>query len=182
MTHIDVITKDDLWRENIDGYFPFLMEIYNPDIAWSDNDKERYGQDNGYLRVICDDNRVTYNGKVYLPSSFTFAMPESDGTKIGNSSLNISALDYRIRKMLGTIRCPCEVKVVALFAKVKKQGDKEEGGYIFKYKKMESFLFKMEMADCNKITAKFTLLSQHAAQGDCPYDVATQDRVPATKG
>jgi hypothetical protein len=28
-----------LWKENIDGYFPFLMEIYNPDIVWDETNK-----------------------------------------------------------------------------------------------------------------------------------------------
>jgi hypothetical protein len=107
-------------------------------------------------------------------------MPETDGTKIGNASISISALDYRIRKLLNSIRVPSDVKIVAMFAKVNKE--KEEDGFIFKFKELESYTFRMEMAECNRTVAKFTLLAQQRLDGDTPYDVATPDRVPATKG
>lgn len=189
MTHIDVITQEDLWKENIDGYFPFLLDIYNPDIKWTDEEKSAYGQDDCYLRLICDECRVKYNGKTYLPCAFNFSMPETDGQKIGNATLSISALDYRVRLMLSLIRIPCEVSVVAMFAKSKKakivDGQEvidENAKMIFTYKKLESFTFKMETAESNKTTAKFTLMARNSLQGDIPYDIATPDRVPATSG
>lgn len=180
MAKIDVITMDDLWKENINGYFPFLLEIYNPDIVWDDVNKNTYGQKDCYLRLICDETSVVYKGERYLPCAFSFAMPETDGTKIGNASISISALDYRVRKLLNSIRIPSEVKVVAMFAKANKEN--EEDGFIFKFKELESYTFRMEMAECNRTVAKFTLLAQQRLDGDTPYDVATPDRVPATKG
>lgn len=189
MTHIDVVTQEDLWKENIDGYFPFLLDIYNPDIKWSQEEKNAYGQKNCHLRLICDECRVVYNQETYLPCAFNLAMPETDGQKIGNATLSISALDYRIRLMLSSIRIPCEVTVVAMFAKTKKvkvvDGEEvhdENGAFIFSYKKMESFTFKMETAEANKTTAKFVLMPRNSLQGDIPYDIATPERVPATSG
>ena len=189
MTHIDVITQEDLWKQNIDGYFPFLLEVYNPDIKWTEEEKAAYGQDNCYLRLICDECRVVYDGRTYLPCAFNFSMPETDGQKIGSASLSISALDYRIRLILSMISVPCEVAVVAMFAKTKKakvvDGDEvpdENGKFIFSYRKMESFTFRMETAESNATTAKFNLVPRNSLQGDVPYDIATPDRVPATSG
>ena len=76
MTHIDVVTQEDLWKQNIDGYFPFLLDIYNPDIKWTEEEKTAYGQKNCHLRLICDECRVVYNGEIYLPCSFSFTPPE----------------------------------------------------------------------------------------------------------
>ena len=117
MTHVDVLTVQDLWKENIDGYFPYLLEIYNPDIKWTDEEKAAYEQEDSYLRVICDDNKVTYSGKVYIPAAFEFTPPESDGTKIGQASLTISSFDYRIKRMLRSIKLESEVTVMAFFVK-----------------------------------------------------------------
>ena len=42
---LDVITINDLWQKDIDGFLPILMDIYNPDIVWTQEEKDAYGQE-----------------------------------------------------------------------------------------------------------------------------------------
>lgn len=175
---LDVITINDLWQKNIDGYLPVLMEIYNPDISWSNDEKAAYNQEDCYLRVIADDNKVIYKGKTYLPCSFTYNPPELDGKKVGGSSITISALDSRVKKMVRSISLPSEVTVVSMFAKV----TRENGNIIYKYRELNSRPFKMNTASSNKTSATFNLVYGKNFGQNVPYDVATQDRVPGTAG
>lgn len=175
---MDVVTINDLWQKNIDGYLPVLMEIYNPDIVWTQDEKNAYGQEDSYLRVIADENKVVYKTKTYLPCSFTYNPPELDGKKVGGASISISALDSRVKKMLRTISLPSEATVVSMFAKV----TRENGSTIYKYREMYSRPFKMSSAGSNQMTATFNLTFGKNFGQNVPYDMATQDRVPGTGG
>jgi hypothetical protein len=175
---LDVVTLNDLWQNDIDGWLPVLMDIYNPDIVWTDEEKEAYGQDDSYIRVIADDNQVVYNGHTYLPCAFTYTPPEVDGKKVGTASISITALDARVKRILRTIKIPSEVTVVSMFAKV----TRESGSPIYKYRKLNSKPFMMNSASSNKTTATFNLVFGNNFGQNIPYDMATQDRVPGTGG
>lgn len=177
---VDVITLQELWKQDINGYLPVLLEIYNPDISWTQEEIDAYSQENSYIRLIADESRVVYKGKTYLPCAFDFNPPEIDGKKVGTASISISALDARIRLLLRTIKIPSEVRVVSLFAKSEKDGS--TGNYIYKFAELESTPFKMSSASSNKTTATFNLMYGKNLSQNVPYDVATPDRVPGTKG
>lgn len=173
---LDVITIKDLWDKDTDGYLPVLIEIYNPDITWTDEEIKVYGQSNGYLRLISDVSRVIYKNKTWLPCSFDITLPEKDGKKFGNASISISALDARVRRILRIMKVRCEFKIIAVFNKVKKE-DSEK--YIYKFAEVQSYTLYMTTASMNKSTATFSLTFDKAVQQNIPYDVATQDRVPS---
>lgn len=177
---LDVLTLTELWKQDVDGYLPILMEIYNPDIVWSAEEIAAYEQEACYLRLIADESKVIYKNKTYLPCAFEFTSPEIDGKKVGSASISITALDSRVRKLLRTIQIPSDVKIVCMFAKIQKDGN--TGKYVYKFTELNSTPFKMSTASSNKTTATFNLaFSKNLAQS-IPYDVATPDRVPATKG
>ena len=177
---IDVITMSELWKEDIDGYLPILMEVYNPDIKWTQEEKDTYNQEDSYLRLIADESRVVYKGKTYLPCSFEFTPPEIDGKKVGSASVSISALDSRVKMLLRTIKIPSDVRIVSLFAKTEK--DNQSGKYIYQFAELQSTPFKMASASSTKTTATFNLSFSKNLTQTVPYDVATPDRVPSTKG
>jgi len=177
---VDVVTLTELWKQDVDGYLPILMEIYNPDITWSADEIAAYGQENCYLRLIADESKVIYKGKTYLPCAFEFTSPEVDGKKVGAASLSITALDSRVKKLLRIIKIPSDVKIVSLFAKTQKDGT--TGKFIYKFAELNSTPFKMSSASSNKTTANFNLTFGKDLSQSIPYDVATPDRVPATKG
>ena len=177
---IDVITMRELWKENTDGYLPILMEIYNPDIVWTEDEKAAYSQDDSYIRMIADNSKVVYKGKTYLPCAFNFTAPEVDGKKVGSASITISALDSRVRKLLRTIQLPSEVNVVSVFAKTEKDGT--TGQYIYRFSELNTTPFIMNSAGSNKTTATFNLTFDKNMSQSVPYDVATPDRVPGTRG
>lgn len=177
---MDVITMTELWKQDIDGYLPVMMEIYNPDIKWTTEEQESYEQENSYIRLIADESRVRYKGKTYLPCSFDFTPPEIDGKKIGTASISISALDVRIRKLLRTIQIPSEVRIISLFSKTEKDGT--TGAFIYKFTELDSTPFKMSSASSNKTTASFNLQFGKNMTQNIPYDIATPDRVPGTRG
>lgn len=173
---LDVITINDLWQKDIDGYLPILMDIYNPDIVWTQEEKDTYGQEDCYLRIVADDNKVVYKQKTYLPCAFTYSAPELDGKKVGTASISITALDARINRIIRSIKIPSEVSVVSMFAKV----TKDSGGFIYKYRELNSKPFKMSSASSSKTTATFNLTFGNNFSQNIPFDVATQDRVPGT--
>ena len=174
------VTMSELWKEDIDGYLPVLMEIYNPDIAWTQDEIDTYQQENSYLRLIADESRVIYKGNTYLPCAFDFTPPEIDGKKVGAAAISISALDSRVRVLLRSIKIPSEVRIVSLFAKTEK--DNNSGKFIYQFAELQSTPFKMSSASSNKTTATFNLSFGKNMAQNIPFDVATPDRVPATKG
>lgn len=172
---MDVLTMQDLWQKNVDGYLPILIEIYNPDIKWSEEEISAYGQSNGYLRLISDQNRVVYRNKTWLPCNFSYTLPESDGSKIGNSSITISALDARVRRLLKSIRITSDISIIAVFSKA----SKDNGKYVYRFAELNSLTMKMDSASKSNTSASFNLIFDNALSQNIPYDKATQDRTPA---
>lgn len=177
---LDVVTMNDLWQKNVDGYLPVLMDIYNPDIVWTEEEKNIYNQEDSYIRLISDVNKVTYKNKTYLPCAFDYTPPEIDGKKVGGASLSITALDSRVKKLLRSIKLPSEVTIVSLFAKVNKSNS--TGQFIYKFVELNSKPFVMNSASSNKTTATFNLVFSKNMNRAVPFDVATIDRTPGTKG
>ena len=177
---LNVITLEDLWKQNIDGYLPVLLEIYNPDIAWTEEEKQVYGQEDSYIRFISDASKVVYKGKTYLPCNFTFSAPEVDGKKVGTASITISAIDVRVRKLLRSIKVPSMVTIVSVFAKSEK--DNDSGKFIYQFAELNTKPFKMNSASSNRTTATFSLVFGKNMAQNVPYDMATPDRVPGAKG
>lgn len=174
---LDVITMRDLWQESVDGYLPILLEIYNADIAWTAEEKAAYGQEDAYLRLIADVNKVNYKGKTYLPCTFDYSAPEVDGSKVGSASLTITALDSRIKKLIRSIKLPSEVKVTSIFMRE----DKEGNNYIYKFKPLDMKPFTMTTASTDGKAATFNLGFRNFGGTNVPYDVATSDRTPGVK-
>lgn len=172
---IDVLTLQELHKTDIEGYFPFLFEVYNPDIAWSGEEKSAYGQDDCYMRFVADDVRVLYKGKTWLPCNFEYTPPETDGTKVGSATISISALDSRVRQLLRIIRCACKIKIAAFFVKTEKE---DTGKFIYKFKELNGAEYTMEAASSNRATATFNLVYKTSLGQAVPYDMATSDRVP----
>lgn len=170
--NIDIITINDLWKEDSDGAMPILLEVYNPDIIW---DSDEYQQDNCYLRLIADENKVKYKGHTWLPSVFEFTPPDTDGTKIGSASITISAIDARVKYLLRIIDKPCKVKIEATFAKM----EKTTGGFTYKFVPIRCNEFVMTSASSTDTSATFNLTYKTSLEQSVPYDVATQDRFPA---
>lgn len=177
---IDIVTMQDLWKQDVNGYLPILIDIYNPDITWTEEEKSVYNQEDSYIRLIADDSQVIYKGKTYLPCAFEYTPPELDGKKIGAASITISALDSRVRKLLRSIKLPSEMTIVSFFAKVEKNNT--TGKFIYKFSEMNSKPFIMSSAGSNKTTATFNLTFNKATNQNIPYDIATADRTPGTKG
>lgn len=178
MTKINVLTLDDLSQENIDGFFPVLIDIYNPDISWTPEEIEFYKQSNSHIRLVCDDNTVVYKGKTFLPCSFNFQPPETDGGKIGNATITITALDSRVRKLLRDIKISSELEILATFAKK----EKDTKGFTYSFYPLKNMRFEMSSATMSKVSATFNLVFDSALDQVVPYDIATPERVPSTKG
>lgn len=177
---LNVVTIQDLWKTNVDGSFPVLVEIYNPDIYWgkvTDTSKNEtdYEQENGYLRITSSDVKLIYGGHTFFPCAMQFSSPEVDGTKIGSANITISAIDSRVKMILRVLQIPSVFRIVSTFLKT----EKEDGGYIYKFVKLNVRDFNMESASSNESTVTFTLTFNSALQQNIPYDTATADRVPA---
>lgn len=178
MENLNVISLSGLYEKAVDGYIPVLFEIYNPDIVWTTEEQSVYGQEPCYLRLIADGQNVIYKGKRYLACNFEYTPPESDGSKISNASITISALDVRVKQLLRSIKLPSEIKVVSMFAKKTLENNK----IIYKFVNVDSVSLTMNTASSNKTTATFNLDFDRGMSQNVPFDIATSERVPSTKG
>lgn len=168
---------DDLFNNDIKGSFPYLIEIYNPYIIWTQEEKDLYGQEDFYFRVVSNSQNVVYRGKTWIAASFEINMPESTGTSIGTSTLKINAIDARIRKMLRIIDSTCKFSIVALFSKY----EKEEGSnnYVYQFFELRTVDMILSSANLADGVASFSLVFENITQQQTPFDVATGDRVPS---
>jgi hypothetical protein len=164
---IQSVALEEIWKQNSDGYMPVLLEIYNPDIKWND---KSLAQEDMYLRVIDDSNPVVYKGKKYLSCRFEYTPPEEDGKKLGQASINISAIDSRVTQMLRSIELQCEVKVVAAFAK---------NGNVYKFLPIDYLTAKMPTATYDRITATLSLINKDVLSLNVPRDIATKNTLPS---
>lgn len=176
MISLDKDTMQNLWDKTTDGYLPILLEIYNPDISWTEEEKRVHGQDNCYVRFISDENKVIYKSHTWLPCSFEYTPPETDGNKIGSASISITALDLRVKKLIKSIRSSCEVKVIASFMKQEKE---TSGKFIYKFVELNSMPFEMNTASSDRTKASFNLVFKTSMAQNVPFDIATQDRTPS---
>lgn len=179
MTSLNVVTTNELIQKDIEGYFPILLKVENSDISWTEEEKSVYKQNDGEICLICDENTVIYKGKTYLPCSFSAQLPENDSSKIGSATISITALDVRVKKLLRSIKTESEIEFIAMFCKCDK---KDSSGFLFKYIPLKLAKFTITMASVANGTASFRLTFDKALSQVIPYFVATQDRVPATKG
>lgn len=176
MKNIQTVVMDELWKEDTDGHVPVLMEIFNPDIKWTDGSLE---QENMYLRLIDDSNPVIYKGKKYIPCKFNYTPPEENGKSIGQASLTISALDTRVTELLRSVLEPCEVSVVAAFAK--KVTVNAEGNNITTYKfyPLDELKARLESATYSRSTAQLNLVYKDVLKLNVPRNIATKDKLPS---
>lgn len=163
--NLQTITMEEIWKSQSDGYLPCLLEIYNPDIKWTDNSLE---QENCYLRVISDTNSVVYKGKRYLPSRFNFQMPEENGKQIGSANLSISTIDARVIQILRSIDIPCEITIKAFFAKK---------GSVIKFNPLDSITMIAPSVTYNRLSAQFNLVFKDTLSINVPAEIATKDKL-----
>lgn len=164
---IQTAVTEELWKSHVDGWFPVLAEIYNPDLKWQDSS---LGQDNMYLRVISDSNAVVYRGKKYLPCRFTYTPPEKNGKQVGQASITISALDSRIVQMLRSVEIQCEITVVAGFVK---------SGSVYRFIPLDTFRGTVSSASYNRTTAQLDLTYKDVLTLNVPKDIMTKDMLPS---
>ena len=83
------LAKQKILRQRVQAKFPFLLEITHEDFG-------------SFYYVNCDDN-ITYDGHEYIASVFKFSPPDIQMGKIGNASLEFSAI-YNNREWIKKIR------------------------------------------------------------------------------
>ena len=169
---IQAVAMEELWAKSTDGHVPVLLEIFNPDIKWSDGSSE---QEDMYLRVIDDSNPVTYRGKRYLPARFEFSPPEEDGKSVGSASITLSAIDTRVAQMLRSIELQCDVTVMAAFAKSVSAGGKTT----YRFYPLDQLKARMTSAVYDRTTAQLSLSYKDVLKLNVPRDKATKDQLPS---
>lgn len=169
--HIQTIAMKELYSQNMNGFIPVLIEIYNPDLVWNGMD----GMDDGYLRLINDTEDVIYKGVKYLKSSINFSFPEVDGKSVGTGSVSICDIDHRVTLLLRSIELKCILKMVAVFA----QWEGESTSKKLYFHPLSNYKFIMETATYNGKIATAPLIAYKSLSLNVPRDSATRDMFPA---
>lgn len=169
---LQTMALEELMKTNSDASFPFLIEIKCPDIKWKNNEN----QEDGYLRVISDNNIIQYRkkgdkeAKYYYPSCLSFTPPSVNGKEIGNATLSISTIDYQVIEVIRSIKTKPVVSVIAGFMK-------KDDEYFFS--EINSFNFTCENVQWDKTTAQFTLVYDNVMKLQVPKTTATLQMFPA---
>ena len=166
--NIEAATLEDLFSKDLQGYLPILVDIEDDGIIWET--KDAYDED-GHLRLVSGNVPIMYEGKKFRPAVFTFEQPQEDGTKVGNTSITISAIDKRVVEIIEQIENPPIVNVVAAYAKI----NEEEVAF----SKIYHYRFQMGSVQWDGVTAKWNLMFDSAMNQNMPVDLATESRCPA---
>ena len=169
---ITVATLKELFEENSSGVIPILADVQHDGIVWTDNS---YEQEDHHLRLINDTCAVKYNGHKYLPSNFSFTMPEENGKKIGSTTITISAIDQRITEIIRSITEKAPKLVIESFF-VKRDVD---GNTAYAFSKMCHYEFEMTNVRWDSLNAQWDLVFDSTMQLNVPLDEANDLRCPA---
>ncbi len=178
MKNIQTCVLGELFKQNINGILPVLLEVYNEELVWGDNS---YEQEDCYLRVVNDTQAVKFGGKKYIPCAFEMTLPEEDGKTLKPITLTVSAIDSRMIQLLRSTSEKSEVSIKACFAKEKTvvEGGREKVKYSFY--PMTNYKFKVKGASCTRVTASLTLEVEDILSLQASRDKATQDKFPSLK-
>ena len=176
MKNIQTVAMEELWNDSTDGHIPVLMEIFNPDIKWSDDNIE---QENMYLRVIDDSNPVVYKGKKYIPCKFSYTPPEENGKNIGQATITLSAIDTRVVQLLRSCQVECDVTVVAAFAKKVVVNEGGTNTTTYKFYPLDELKVKMQSATYSRTTAQLNLVYKDVLKLNVPRNIATKNKTPS---
>lgn len=164
---IETATLEELFSSNTSGTFPVLVDVRHDALKWDD---DTYEQEDGHLRLINDQTAVRFGGKKYLPSYFSFTMPQEDGTKIGQTSITISAVDQRIIELIRSIKTRPILVIEALFAKPSEN--------TFAFSRIYHYEFEAKSVNWDDTTAKWDLVFDPTGQMNIPKDLGTMTRCP----
>lgn len=171
---IQTMTLKELFASTTDGTFPILIDIQSDQIVWNYSGNEsdyRHRQENHHLRLINSNAAVVCNGYLYEPAVFTCEMPSEDGSKVGNMSITISAIDQRIIEIIRSITSKPSAFIDSFFTKI------SDSQYIFS--KMYHYEFQMTSVTWDNVTAKWNLVFDPSMQVNVPRDTGTALRCPA---
>lgn len=164
--NIESITLQELFAQDTDGNIPILLDIQSDEIFWEDQ-----AQENGHLRVVNNNVAVMFEGKKYLPAFFSFDQPSEDGTKVGDTSITISAIDQRVIEIIRSITQKPIAVIDALFTRI------DDAKIMFS--KLYHYRFQMSDVTWDGVSAKWKLTFDPAMALNVPVDEAIETRVPA---
>lgn len=164
---IESVTIEELFASGTDGSIPVLIDVTHDALVWDD---DQYEQENGHLRLINSPTAVRYDGHKYLPSYFSFTLPQEDGQKIGKTSVVISAIDQRVVQLIRSIKTKPRMSIVAFFAKPTETS--------FAFSKVYHYKFEASNASWDDSTAKWDLVFDPITQMNVPKDLGTRTRCP----
>lgn len=165
--NIESITLQELFASSTAGSLPILIDIRHDALKWSDPSLQ---QEDGHMRLINAPTAVRYNNKRYLPSVFTYTMPTEDGSKVGNSSITISAIDKRIIELIRSIKTYPIAVIEAFFTQP------TDNTYVFS--RLYHYEFQMKDVTWDNTTAKWNLVFDPVMQMNVPKDLGTKSRNP----
>lgn len=167
MKNINTITLEELYGTSLEGSLPVLLTIKHDAITWKDKNSD---YEDGCIRFIGSNTSVRYKGKKYFPCNFVYSPPSEDGQKIGNASIEISAIDRSIIEVVRKLRSNPTATIDCFFAKI---SDTE-----FLFSKICHYTYEMSDVSWDPKTLKWTLLFDPVSQTNVPRGLGTIQRCP----
>jgi hypothetical protein len=93
---------------------------------------------------------MAYNGKIYNASTFSLQPPDRDGSKIGDATITISAIDQVWIEKIRSTQLPAKLRFVAAIV--------YEEGSIAGIEPIEENSFTLRAANWNEISIQWSLI------------------------
>jgi len=90
--------------QRVAAEFPYLIKIHHPDI---------HSPDYYEMFFANSSENITYKDDIYIAASFSIQPPDQDGSKIGDATLTISAIDQFWIEKIRETQTPARLQFIA---------------------------------------------------------------------
>lgn len=125
-----------LASQRLNAKFPYLIKISH--------------QSFGDMFYANSSDNIVFNSNIYNAANFTLDPPDIDGSKIGNATVTISAIDQLWIERIRMIQTPAELRLMAVIIY------DEFGGYAG-IESLEENSFTLRLANWNEISISWDL-------------------------
>jgi hypothetical protein len=152
----------EIARMETQAKFPYLLEVTYKTTGMNEPVTEYYAN-------ASED--VEFGGHIYTASFFSIDPPDKDGSKVGDATLTISAIDQTWIEKIRTLDGKATAKFVAAIVY-----DNENGGY--DVENIEQYSFTLRGASWNEQSIQWTMVFDERMQIAVPCGEVTSQTFP----
>jgi hypothetical protein len=148
--------QKEIARQRTAAKFPFLIEITHPVYET--------------MRYANSSQNISYQGNIYYAASFAINPPDRDGSKIGNATLSISAIDQFWIEKIRETQEPAELRFIAVIV--------YDEGFISGVEPLEENKFTLRAVNWNETVITWTMVFDETMSLVVPSETCNAQTCP----